>query len=150
MDLALLFVYVISILIGVCLFALAGIFGLAIIQLSNANKKRGKKYLENITYGIVGGIIAVILLEMRGNEWMNFNFYIIKLPLALSTIFLFVLIGFGYLYGIDKLFNFLESLEKSKPIGKSFKGNKSQEYMKKKLFAALIIFGTTIVAISLS
>lgn len=149
-DLSLALVYALAILIGICLFTLVGIVGLVIIQISHANKEKSKRYLENINYGIVGGIIAVILLEMRGNSWMHLNFYIIELPLALLTIFIFILVGFGYLYAIDKLFKTLEDLENGKYSRKPFKLGRALKFMGKKEWFAVKIILITLASLYLS
>lgn len=107
-DSSLFYVYGVAFIIGLCLFIITGLFGLFILKISKINTKKGREYLKNMIYAITGGIIAVILLELRGDGWKNPFFYLFTMPMHLSLIFLFILFGFWYLYLIDKLFDFLE------------------------------------------
>lgn len=92
------------------LFCLVSTLGLIILFLCRLDTKKAKRYLENITFGIFGGLIAVILSETRGNQWTQLNFYVIELPLTIIVIFVFVICGFLYLYSIDKLFWWLDHI----------------------------------------
>lgn len=114
MDLAIFYFYGLIIIIGIGIFMIAGILGFLILKIVQINKKRSREYMKNITYSIVGGIIAVVLLELRGNEWENLLFYLINVPISIGIIFLFILIGFWYLHMIDKIFDFFEKEIKQK------------------------------------
>jgi hypothetical protein len=149
-DWSLYLVYAWIFLIGIFLYVLVGIFGILIVIFSNIDREKGKEYLKNITYGIFGGIIATILLELRGDGYKRLFFYIINMPLSLLTIFTFVLIGIVYLHLIDKLFYVLEEFENAKKDNKDYKVRFFKFIMDKKILFTLkvLFFGVIGVAIS--
>jgi hypothetical protein len=152
MDLSLILVWGLIALVGICLFIITGIFGLLVILVANIDRIKGKEYLKNITYGIFGGIIATILLELRGEGYKQIMFYIISLPMNLLVIFIFVLCGFWYLFLIDKLFDFLEKLESNKlPKDKFFIIKSILSFMtSKKVKSILLILILTLIAVLVS
>ena len=142
MDTNLLIVYALLAVISLCLFLLVALFGSLIIFLSSRNIERSKHYLKNIIYSIFGGVIAIILLELKGTL-IDLNFFTIHLPLNLLTIFIFVIMGLVYIALLDKFFIFLEKLKKKTNKGKAIYRSKDKEYImnkKVKFLIRLIVF----------
>lgn len=111
MDTSLLIVYGLIFIISLCLLVIVFLLGLVIIYISSKKVERSYQYLKNLTYAIFGGIIAVVLLEVRGENFTDWSFYAIKMPIAIITILLFLLCGFLYLHLLDKVFDYLKKIK---------------------------------------
>jgi len=60
-------------------------------------------FLKNVIYGVYGGLIATVLWELKGTK-VDIYFLILKIPMTLSIIGIFILLGFLYIYLLNKLF----------------------------------------------
>ncbi len=135
MDWALLTVYALAGLLSLCFFAIVLILLWSVFLISKKVPDWSKDYLKNIIYAIFGGIIAVILLEMRGLDWKQWAFWAINLPLNLVAILIFILCGFLYLYLLNVMFKYIEkkkeSITNTKPETKAIITNKISSRAKK-------------------
>ena len=108
MDYALLFVYTLATVISLCILILVFLFGFLVLLISKKNPNESYEYLKNLVYAVYGGIIAIILLELKGESIANPYFWTIKMPLALLTVLIFILFGFLYLYLLKRIFNWVK------------------------------------------
>ena len=107
-------VYGMIVIISIALFGMIFALGSLVATISGINSERSHRYLTNIIISIFGGIIAVILIELKGQNITDLTFYLIVLPFTLLLILIFVLFGIWYLYMMDKMFNRIKDKEKTK------------------------------------
>ena len=113
-ELAIFPVYGIIIIISLALFGMIFVLGNLVATISGINSERSHRYLTNIIISIFGGIIAVILIELKGQDITDLTFYLVVLPFTLLLVLIFVLFGIWYLYIMDKMFNRIKDKENSK------------------------------------
>ncbi len=100
----LIIVYSLAAFLSICLFVLVSLFVVIIFLVAKKNPTESYEYLRNIVYATFGGIIAIILLELKGEDISNPYFWTFKIPITLLVIFIFILLGFLYLYLLKKMF----------------------------------------------
>ena len=113
-ELAIFSVYGVIVIIALALFGMIFVLGNLIATISGINSERSHRYLTNIIISIFGGIIAVILIELKGQNLADLTFYLVVLPFTLLLVLIFVLFGIWYLYIMDKMFNRIKDKENSK------------------------------------
>lgn len=113
-DVSIFPVYGLIIVISLALFGMVFVLSTLIASMSSMNSERSHRYLTNIIISIFGGIIAVILIELKGHDFLSSSFYLIILPFTLLLILIFVLFGIWYLYVMDKMFNYVKDKKNSK------------------------------------
>lgn len=109
MDWALLSVYLLVAILSVCFFILVVLIGWLILFFSKRDIENRYDFLKNMVYGAFGGIIAFILIDLKGTDWLNVSFWLIRVPLTLLAIGIFILSGFLYLYILNKIFQHIKS-----------------------------------------
>jgi len=107
-------VFGLIILISLGLFGMIFVLGNLIAATSGINSERNHRYLTNIIISMFGGIIAVMLVELKSQDVGSSSFYLITLPFTLLLILIFVLLGIWYLYTMDKMFARVKDKENSK------------------------------------
>ena len=111
MDWALISVYILVGIISLCFFILVIIIGGLILYFSKRDIESRYEFLKNMVYGAFGGIIASIFIDLRGTDWLNIYFWIIKVPLTLLAVGIFILLGFLYQFILDRIFHHIKSLK---------------------------------------
>lgn len=129
MDYALLLVYALAGIISICLFALVLLIGFLVLWAWRKGPDEVYGYLKNLVWGIFGGIIAVIIIETRGESIINPYFYIFKIPMILIVCLIFILFGILYLFILKRIYLWIKfknekdvvkpMLEKTKVIRKT-------------------------------
>jgi len=103
-DYALLGIYALVAILSICIFALILLLSILVFLLSKKHPEESYDYLKNIVYATFGGIIAIILLELKGESIFNIYFWTIKVPLTLLLVLVFIICGFLYLYALKRIF----------------------------------------------
>jgi len=116
MDLTLLLVYLLILIFGICLYLITLILGLIMYSISTKNKKISFEFFKNIIIGIFGGIVVALILELNGKSVLDFTFWIVYIPATIILIIIFVLLGLGYMIGLEKIYDgiFIKWLNKIK------------------------------------
>lgn len=82
--------------LSICILGFITFMIFLIGKLMKKNKESSLKFFELLIPGIFGGIIVIILLELRGKGITNIIFWTINLPLTILLVAIFVFFGLGY------------------------------------------------------
>ncbi|MDO8564193.1 MAG: hypothetical protein Q7R87_04240 [Nanoarchaeota archaeon] len=110
MDKALLIVYGWIALFGLLVYLLVFILGCIIFFIFRKNPDKIYEYFKNLVYGAAGGLIILILTDLRAFDWKSYTFWSVNMPLALVLLAIFILLGCFYLYILEKFYKWIKAM----------------------------------------
>src|SRR3989344_8783797 len=120
MDYTSFLIYSLIGIVIISLFFLVVLFGAIVLKIFKKDPEESYTYLKNIIYGAFGGLIAAIFLESKGDYSTSIFYWIPKILSTLLIIFIFVILGFVYLYLLKIVYKRI-ILNNPKPLKKKMK-----------------------------
>jgi hypothetical protein len=154
MSYALILVYLLAAIISICLFSIVLLLGVLLLWAFRKNPDEIYEYLRNLIWGIFGGIIAFVLLELKGESLLNPYFYVFEIPMALGVCLIFALCGILYLFILKRVYLGIKFKNK-KAVIKNMKEDKVkrvtlEEFFDRHKYTLLVLSIFLIVTITLA